>query len=129
MANNMTYQDAYDLLIQQIYAPVFFDKLATDYGVQASTEQEAREFLVLAGKLEQLDQAKATKQASDRTSFVSAASTNLDSLLSRAGISGPANVQADAEVKQAASKLAQVPHIRDAALLYQNCVKQLMANG
>ena len=46
MANeqaSMSYQDAYDTLSMQIYAPVFFEKLASDYGIRPSTEEEARE--------------------------------------------------------------------------------------
>jgi len=123
---SLTYQDAYNLLVEQIYAPVFFEKLATDFGIQYSTEDEAREFLVLAGKLEHLDEARQVKQASDRTSFVASASNSLDTILNTVGINTQ-NPQQNLEVKQAAAQLSQVPYIRNAALLYQDAMRQLMA--
>lgn len=127
--NKMTYQDAYDLLVNQIFAPVFFDKLAADFGIRPSSEEEAREFLVLSGKLQQLHEAEQVKQANDRVSLVSAASKSLDQILHGAGVSVPRSatqVAQDEEVKQAAVKLAQVPQIRDAALLYQDAMQQLV---
>lgn len=129
-SNNMTYQDAYALLINEIYTPVFFDKLASDFGIRPSTEEEAREFLTLSGKLQQLNEIEQTKQASDRVSLVSAASQSIDGLLYGAGGNVPVSqtqLAQEAEIKAAAAKLAQVPQVRDAALLYQDSLRQLMS--
>jgi cytidylate kinase len=127
--DGLNYQKAYETLVDNIYAPVFFEKLATDYGINPTTEDEAREFLVLAGKLQQLDEANQVKQASERTSFVSKASQQLDSMLYGAGVQTPTQVRESQEIKQAASQLAKNPVIRDAALLYQDCVRQLQAQA
>lgn len=121
--NQMTYQDAYDLLVTNVYAPVFFHKLATDYGINASTEDEAREFLALAGKLGRLNEVAEVKQASERASFVSQASSSIDRLLGDVGLAQP-NPQVENEIKQAAAELAANPYIRNAALLYQDCMQQ-----
>lgn len=121
-----TYQDAYDHMIQNVYAPVFFNKLAADYGLRPTTEQEARELLVLAGKLEQLEREHQTKQAQERTNVVTNAHQYLDQLLGR-GPAAPAspNAYSESEVKQAAAELTQVDHLRDAALLFADYMRQV----
>lgn len=122
--NQMTYSDAESLLLNQIYAPVFFEKLATDYGIRPSSEGEAIEILRLAGRLQQLDAMHQVKEASSRSSIISLATQSLDTIMGGMGLPAQANGYAEAEIKEAASQLAQVPHIRNAALLYQDAVRQ-----
>ena len=119
----MTYQDAEATLISEVFTPVFFDKLANDFGIRPTNEDEAREMLVLAGKLEHLYEVQQTKEASKRASVVHAASKSLDEVLKQAGIN--TYEAEDNEVKEAASQLSQVQHLRDAALLYQDAQQQL----
>lgn len=121
--NQMTYQDAYDLLVQNIYAPVFFEKLSNDYGIKPANRQEASELLNLAGKLEQAEQTYVSKQAQDRVGFFSKASNALDTILGRPNYQ--VNTQNEAEIKEAASALVQNQQIRNAAILYQDCLRQL----
>jgi hypothetical protein len=125
---NMTYQDAFGLLTNRIYAPTFFQKLASDFGVSPTTEEEARELLALSGKLQQLYEVEQQKQASDRVSLVSAASKGLDNILTGVGAASAADLANDEEVKAAAAALSEVPELRDAALLYQDALRQLLAN-
>ena len=127
--NTMSYQDAQDLLVSQIYAPVFFHKLATEYGIQPTTEAEAQECLTLAHKLQQLDEANQLKQANDRTNLVSTASKSLDGILAKSGLDNPQTKQVEAGIKSASETLAKDPKIRNAALLYQDAVRQLMAQA
>jgi hypothetical protein len=128
--NRMTYQDACDLLVNEIYAPIFFEKLANDFGIRPSSQEEVSECLALAGKLQQLHEAEQIKQANDRVSLVTAASHGLDAILHNVGIPSPrspAQVANDEEIKTAAARLAQVPQVRDAALLYQDAMQQLLS--
>jgi hypothetical protein len=120
--NQMSYADAENMLMSNIYAPVFFEKLATDYGIRPSNEAEALELLRLAGKLQHLDALNESKQANDRSSTISAASKSLDGLLGDMGVQNSGYV--DAEVKEAAVQLAKLPQIRNAALIYQDGLKQ-----
>lgn len=122
------YQSAHSLLVNQIYAPVFFEKLAADYGIQPSNEQEAQELMTLAGKLQQLDEVQRAKAASSRSTIVSAANQGLDKVLNGMGVQTSSNNSyAEAEIKEAAAQLAQIPQVRDAALLYQDALQQLVS--
>jgi hypothetical protein len=123
---SVTYQDAYDHIINNIYAPVFFEKLARDYGLTPNTQDEARELLVLAGKLEQLEGEYVAKQANDRTNFIGQATQYLDNVLGRAPLpSGSPNAYNETEIKQAAANLSQVDHLRDAALIFADYMRQV----
>ena len=125
--NQLNYKAAQDLLINNIFTPVFFEKLAADYGIQPSNEAEAREFLLLAGKLQHVYESQQTKQANERSSWISAASKHLDKLMGSSTVS-MSDINADMEVKQAAAQLSQVPEIRNAALLFQDSMRQMMAD-
>ena len=57
-------QPHYNMLVEQVHAPLFFEKLASDYGIVARTQEERAELLELAGIL-QVERAKEqVKQAS-----------------------------------------------------------------
>lgn len=49
--HEQTSAQAASLLLQQVYAPVFFAKLASDYGIQPKNDEEAQLLLEVAAKL------------------------------------------------------------------------------
>jgi hypothetical protein len=127
--NQLNYDSACNLLLSNVYAPVFFDKLANDYGIRPTSEAEEQEYLALAGKLLHAEELSQQKQASERVSLISAVNKNVDELLNRASAPArsPSDIANDYEVKAAAEQLSQVPQLRDAALLYQDAMKQLLS--
>lgn len=122
---NMTYQDSHQTLVREVYAPVFFNKLAQDWGIAPQSEKEALDLLALSGELEQLEQISNSKTANTQAEFISSARQRLGGLLKSAGIDSVSTGYSDAEIKEAAHTVAQNPQIRDAALLFQDAMAQL----
>jgi hypothetical protein len=111
---------AYDFLYGQIHAPVFFNKLAQDYGIVPQSEAEATRLLEMGADIFAAQQAEQQKQASAQGSFLDEAHQSLRTLLGKQasprGVDAPAN---DRLVKAAAAELTMNPHVRAAALAYQ----------
>jgi hypothetical protein len=120
---------AYDFLYSQIHAPVFFNKLAQDYGIVPQNEAEAQQLMEMATEIFSAGQQAQQKQANAQGSFLDGAHQSLRMLLGKqAGardVNAPAN---DRLVKQAAAELTQNPYVRAAALAYQLHLAQQM-NG
>jgi hypothetical protein len=118
---------AYDFLYGQIHAPVFFNKLAQDYGIVPQNEAEAQQLLDMAAEIFAAGQQARQKQASAQGSFLDGAQQSLRMLLGKqAGardVNAPAN---DRLVKQAAAELTRNPYVRAAALSYQYHLAQQM---
>jgi hypothetical protein len=112
-------EDAYGLLYEQIHAPVFFQKLAQDYGIVPANDEQAARLLQMGADLFLNDRQEQEKQAASRGDFIAQAQEQLDRILGKQGSHGPANPANDRLVKQAASQLARNPHVRAAALAYQ----------
>jgi len=105
-----TPQDAYNHLLQNLHAPVFFNKLAQDYGVQPQSRQEALDLLSLGGSLFQQYQNQ-EKQASNNSRF--------SGLLNEI-TGGAASAQTDdALIEKAAAEAAADPGFAQATLLLQ----------
>lgn len=122
-ANIKTYQESYDALVKKVYGPVFFNKLASAYGIPPGSEEEAGQLLALAAKLRQVELSETVKTAGARTNVLSEAHRDLDKLMGvPASNLSPVD---DAAVKQAAAELAQDQEMRDAALTYQDYLVQL----
>lgn len=116
--NLMSPEEAYDVLVAQVHAPVFFEKLAKVYGVVPQTAQQARDLLQMAGALRNVHETETTKAAAARGDIVSEAKRDLEQVLSQFGYQPlPDN---DPTVKQAAWNLAGTPMLREAALVFQN---------
>jgi hypothetical protein len=111
---------AYDFLYSQIHAPVFFNKLAQDYGIVPANDAEAVQLLEMGADLFAAGQQEQQKQASAQGSFLNGAHQSLQVLLgkqaSARAVNAPAN---DRLVKQAAAELTRNPYVRAAALAYQ----------
>lgn len=110
-------QTAYDVLVSRVYAPTFFKKLASVYGITPDSEEEAVRFLKIAGKLRNLNELEAVKTAGVKADLVAKADDRLDKILSAYGYSTP---QADDMLKQAAEEALAQPYIREAAEVYYN---------
>lgn len=107
---------AYAMVHQRVYAPVFFSKLAQDYGIKPQSEQEAMEMLAMAGQLRSAHDQGATKQASN--GLLSAAREHLNNALASEGFASH-DAHNDRLVKRAAAEIAAEPHIANAILSLQ----------
>jgi len=98
-------QEAFAFMGQQVYAPAFFEKLAS-LGIEPGTEKEAEQLLQIAATLRQH---MPVKQASDENEFLSHALHRLQ----------PPQKQADLStlVKRSADSLVQQDALTKAAAL------------
>lgn len=117
----LDYDGASALLLDQVFAPVFFQKLAQDYGIAPANEQEAVKYLQLADKLRYMDEIETAKSAQSRSSLLDQAHSKIDHAL------GLQPQSQDPAIKQAATYFAQSPVLRDAALLYQDAISQMQS--
>jgi hypothetical protein len=81
----MTPEEAYDVLVAQVHAPVFFKKLAGVYGVVPQNAKQARDLLQMAGQLRNVHEAESTKEAAAKGDMVSQAKHDLDHVLTQYG--------------------------------------------
>jgi hypothetical protein len=111
---------AYDFLYGQIHAPVFFNKLAQDYGIVPANDTEATQLLEMGAEIFAAGQQSRQKQASAPNGFLSEAHQSLRTLLGKEAGARDANAPAnDRLVKAAAAELTRNPYVRAAALAYQ----------
>jgi hypothetical protein len=111
----MNGEQAQQVLAETVHAPVFFNKLAEDYGIVPQNEQEALQLLDLSNKLRVAQSQEQTKSASQRNEFLDAAGAELDR-----AVYGEAP-QTDS-VGQAAHEMSHDPILKEAALTYQDAV-------
>jgi hypothetical protein len=114
----MTPEEAYDVLVAQVHAPVFFKKLASVYGVVPQNAKQARDLLQMAGQLRNVHEAETTKEAAAKGDMVSQAKHDLDHVLTQYGY--PPLPDNDPTVKQAAWDMAGNAVLREAALVFQH---------
>ena len=118
----LTTEEAYNVLVTGVHAPVFFEKLANAYGIRPTCREDAQELLSLAGRLRGAHEVDVVKQASATTSYLAQARRDLDAALAREGY---ANEPAQATVKEAANRAVANPLIREAALVFGSHMTQL----
>lgn len=123
MPETLNYDQAAAVIMDNVFAPTFFQKLA-EYGVAPADQQEAIRLIELADKLRYEDEVGHAKTAAEKRSLVELAHQDLDTKLGLARVPtfNPA-------VKQAAVSLATNQAIRDAALLYQDAVTRNLPNA
>lgn len=117
-------QEAYNLLVEQVHAPVFFQKLARDYNVVPRSQQEQLELLELAGLLQNAQNEQATKEAASGGGLITQAVDGLKTHLGRQG-SFVAPTSQERLVKAAAAEAVQNPGLRQAALQYVDYLASL----
>ena len=111
----ITPQAAYQEITDKVHAPVFFDKLASAYGIRPNSEQEALDLLAMGGQLQQAYDANGgEKQADVESSRFGGFVRELN----------PGQQAADDAnlIKSAAANLAKDPNIA-------NCVLTLQADA
>lgn len=109
--------DAYALVHQRVYAPVFFTKLAQDFGIRPANAEEAQEMLIMAGQLRAADDQDRLKQAAVGTSKLAAARAHLQQALRSEGYQS--DVSQDQQIEKAAAEVARQPDLAHAVLSLQ----------
>ena len=110
----MTPEQAYTELHNKLHAPVFFNKLAQDYGLVPQSEQEALDLLTLGG---QLHQAYESDQLQKHANTNDGEYANYLNELT----GGQAKTAADEKLrKAAATSVAQDPHLANCILTLQH---------
>lgn len=124
MSTNQTAQpqlldpdSAFNLVHQRVYAPVFFTKLAQDYGIQPANDAEAIEMLNMAAQLRVADDQDRQKQAAAGTSKLAAARAHLQQALRSEGYQ--TDDSQNQLVEKAAAEVAQQPDLAHAVLSLQ----------
>jgi len=112
----LSFDDSYALLSRHAHAPVFFNKLACDWGIVPQTEEDAKQLLTVAGVLRQANQQVQVKQAAAGGQF-GEFSQKVAAVVHQHGLQPADNSQAVA-VKVAAAELAKNPAMCEAALVY-----------
>lgn len=107
-------EQAYTTIYQRVYAPVFFHKLAEDYGIRPANETEAVEMLHQAAQLRAAHDAQVQKQANDQGSLLARSRDNLNKVLGQSF-----DPQHENLIKRAADELSADPELVRAALSLQ----------
>lgn len=121
----MSGDEAYNVLIAEGFAPVFFQKLAAN-GIDPQTEEERMAYLRMGHKLLQADQHEQVKRASTRVSFLGQAEADLDAEMNRryGTPTQPQVTQAQEQyVKQASEVLGSHPLFQQAVEDYNAAVE------
>jgi hypothetical protein len=113
----LTPEQAFQTLEEQLDLPVFFKKLAQDYGIVPNSPQEHLDLIALGGSLQQAYVTEQTKQAAAQPNGQSRFSSFADEV---SGVTGQADLANEHIVKQAAAEAAQNP-------LFASCVLTLQA--
>ncbi len=110
---------AYAVVHQRVYCPVFFEKLAKDYGIKPSTPEEEVMMLNMAAQLRSAhDQQQ--KQATARANPLAAAQAHLNNQLTKLGFANQPQQQIVPRlVKQAATQASFDPELAHAILSMQ----------
>lgn len=120
-APTLNYDKAAQIMLDHVFAPTFFAKVA-EYGFAPADEQEAAAMIQAANRLGYVEDVDQNKQAASRKGLLTRVNQKIDGLLGKS-----AQTLNDQAVKQAAVQLASNDVLRDAALLYQNGLQQLLA--
>lgn len=112
--------EAYAHIHANVYAPVFFEKLASAYGVVPANDEECQELLTMGTKLRTVHDASQQKQAAQtgntRQAFLKAAHHRLDTVMTQYGLAPVQQIDETAEIKAAAASLTLQPDISQAVL-------------
>lgn len=107
---------AYAVLSQRVYAPAFFEKLASDFRLAPKNEAEALDMLAMASQLRQAYDSEQEKRANASTSVLAQAKNHLNSELEKRGFQIPRS-QSNA-IKLAAANAARDPQLAHAVLSF-----------
>lgn len=113
MADQSAKDKAYATLYQRVHMPVFFNKLASEYGIRPSSDAEKILMLENASKLRALYDRQNLQKTAARGSLLSRAGRELDEMLAKEGLANPT---AASLAKQAAHEAAMDPELASAVL-------------
>lgn len=105
---------AFSIVHQQVYSPVFFNKLAADYGIRPETPQNAFEILRMAERLRQSYEENQVKTASTQSAWLQAAGQHLG-----VAVDDSDNQVMDATIEKVAAECASDPTLATAVLSMQ----------
>jgi len=110
-------ESAYSVVHRNVYGPHFFQKLASDYGIQPANDQDAMQMMNMASQLRDAHESNEKQAADAGNPLLNSAQQHLNSSLGDAGypVSGP---QGNAIEKRAA-EIASNPEIAHAVLSLQ----------
>jgi hypothetical protein len=119
---------AYAYLMQQVYVPAFFDKLAS-YGISPQNESEAQQLLEIGAHMWQLRQAQAASASQGREEFLKSANVGLQRILENIyGPSAAVKLAAASEqwLDHVAGQIAADPSIQQSVLTCQAALANAM---
>jgi hypothetical protein len=121
--------EAYEFVHQNLYQPVFFTKLANDYGINPQSQEEANELLAMGDQLRAAHDQQSVKQAHVQGSLVSEAAGQLNQQLENHGFQEPGAGEM-AQIKEASQAvLQQQPALAQAILDLQAGVAKNLADA
>jgi hypothetical protein len=121
--------EAYQRLVRDVYAPVFFTKLARDYGWAPQSDEDRQQALELAGMLRRAEEEEMAKQAAsfNRATLINEATDGMKSEMARRGHPTMPSSREAAMAKVAAQAVEQDEGLVNAALEFGNYLS--MING
>lgn len=111
-------EEAYAVVHQRVYAPVFRAKLAS-YGIVPADDTELATMIEMAGELREAYEINRQKQATAQGSVLGAARKHLSNELEKRGFAKRASVAEEAQRKQACAKGALDQQLAHAILSMQ----------
>lgn len=113
-AQPLDHTEAYNAVHHGIYAPVFFQKLANDYGIQPRNIEEAEQMLNMAASLRAAHDQRQMKAAASQGSILDVAEQHLKEALAREGFQFAPTVEQ--EIQKTAGNVAADPGMAAALL-------------
>jgi hypothetical protein len=108
---------AYATVHQRVYTPVFFQKLARDFGLKPETEKDAMDMLMMAAQLRESYDQQQEKQGSAQSGTLAAAKQHLGMTLAEDGTT-PGQLSPQV-IEKAATERAADPELAHAVLSLQ----------
>jgi len=112
-------ESAYATVHQRVYAPVFFEKLASQYGIKPQNEADAMEMLTMAAQLRTAHDVELEKQASVGNPVLAGAKAHLQQQLNAHGYNTPHPDTNQQLIKEAAAQASFDPDLARAVLSLQ----------
>lgn len=110
-------ETAFALVHNRVYAPVFFTKLANDFGIRPRSPQEAQAMLTQAAQLRAARDQQVKMAADEGDGMLAAAGEHLRGVLGDAGFEFEDDM--DNLIKQAAVEVSGDPELAHAVLSLQ----------
>lgn len=119
----MSPEEAHAYLTREIFVPVFFQKLAEEYGVRPTSEADATRLLGMSAKMAEARERDLVKQAETHNGFLADADAGLDRVLGAYGYAPVQSAEED-QIKEAAAQLAAVPDVQLAVAVFHQAMER-----